>query len=397
LAEALARILPAPPPTGALEPLSRRPRVAVDLRALVRAPTGIGVYTLELLRELARAGELDLLGLAQREPAAGDEIRALGIPVEVRDTALGVAWQQLVLPGRLAAGDVDLFWSPLLTLPWRVAPPAVVTLHDLALLHVPETMTLKVRWSLLPFLRRSLERADRIVVGTDRVARELARAFPEASGKARVVPHGVADRYRPAAGPDEVASIRARWGAPEGYFLAVGTLEPRKNLELALEAWPFVRAEPAGENARLLLAGPPGWKDARLERRIAELEPHGVRRLGRVGAEELAELYRGALALLYPSRYEGFGLPVAEALASGVPAVVADSTSPAEVAGPAGATCDPDAPEALAGLLLRWLESPAELARLAEIARERGRRFSWRASAAAHTEVFREALAERVA
>ena len=373
--------------------MSRRPRVAVDLRALVRPPTGIGVYTLEILRALAAGGELDLVGLVHREPAASDELRALGITVEVQPAPLGVIWQQLVLPRRLAAGDLDLFWSPLLTLPRRVAPAAVVTLHDLAALHVPETLPAKVRWSLLPFLERSIERADRIVVATERVAGELARAFPASDGKVRIVPHGVAEGFRPAASPDEIAAIRARHEAPGGYFLAVGTLEPRKNLDLLLDAWPAVRAEPEGAAAHLLLVGPPGWKDRAIEHRIERLRGEGVRRLGRVGGTELAELYRGALALVYPSRYEGFGLPVAEAMASGVPAVVAERTSPAEVAGDAGIACDPDAPDALAAVLLRLLRSPGEVAALAERARRRAARYTWPASAAAHLAVFREALA----
>jgi alpha-1,3-rhamnosyl/mannosyltransferase len=377
--------------------LSRRPRVAVDLRALVRPPTGIGIYTLEILRALAEAGELDLVGVAHREPAAAAELRALGVAVEVQAAPLGVWWQQAVLPRRLAAGDLDLFWSPLLTLPRRLPLASVVTVHDLAALHVPETLPLKVRWSLLPFLERSVERADRILVATERVAGEIARAFPACRGKVRVVPHGVSARFRPAADEAEVTAIRDRLGARGGYFLAVGTLEPRKNLELVLDAWPTVRAEPGGEQAQLFLAGPPGWKERGIEQRIERLAGDGVRRLGRVGDAELAELYRGALALVYPSRYEGFGLPVAEALASGIPAVVAERTSPAEVAGDAGIACDPDSPQALAGILLRLLASPEELGRLAALARARAGRFSWPVAAAAHAAAFREALERRAA
>ncbi|HLF56898.1 MAG TPA: glycosyltransferase, partial [Thermoanaerobaculia bacterium] len=183
-----------------------------------------------------------------------------------------------------------------------------------------------------------------------------------------------------------------RFGAPRGYFLSVGTLEPRKNLELVLDAWPAVRAEPEGASAILLLAGPDGWKNRSLQRRVERLAPLGVRRLGRVPPSDLVELYRGALALVYPSRYEGFGLPVAEALACGVPAVVAEDTSPAEVAGDAGVTCDPDSPDALAAVLLDLLGNAERTRALATRAAARGRRFSWPVAAAAHSAVFREAL-----
>jgi alpha-1,3-rhamnosyl/mannosyltransferase len=372
----------------------RRLRVAVDLRAVVSAPTGIGVYTLEILRALAAGDEFELVGLAHARPEVAEELASFGMAVEIERAPLGVLWQQLLLPRRLARGDLDLFWSPILTLPRRTPIPAVVTLHDLAALHVPETLPAKVRWSLLPFLQPTMDQAARIVVATRRVAGEVARAFPEARHKVRVVAHGVAPAFAPAT-LGEVTAIRARLGASSGYFLAVGTLEPRKNLDLLLEAWPAVRAEAAGAAAQLLVVGPEGWKDRALARRIERIAPLGVRRIGRLPEAELADLFRGALALVYPSLYEGFGLPVAEALAAGVPAIVARDTSPAEVAGEAGVHCDPEAPEALAGILLRLLEAPAERDELAARARRRGAGFSWPLAAAEHARIFREALSER--
>lgn len=131
---------------------SSRPRIGVDLRALVQRPTGIGVYTLALLRELVALDRFELVGLVHREPEARARLEQLGVEIEIDPAPLGVIWQQLKLPRRLAAGDLDLFWSPLLTLPRRTPIPAVVTVHDLAVLHVPETLSFKVRWSLLPFL-----------------------------------------------------------------------------------------------------------------------------------------------------------------------------------------------------------------------------------------------------
>jgi len=371
--------------------LSRLPRIAVDLRAVVRAPTGIGIYTLALLRELAAAGEFELLGLAHRPLAAAAELAEMGIPVEVHPAPLGVVWQQLVLPRRLARGDVDLFWSPLLTLPLRVGVPAVVTLHDLAVLHVPETLPLRVRWSLLPFLERSVERADRIVVGTATVAREVEAAFPVARGKVAVVPHGVDPAFRPAP-PEERVRIRASLGAPDGYFVAVGTVEPRKNLGQLLDAWKIVSQELPQSAPRLLLVGPEGWRQGALLRRLGPLATAGVRRLGAVERTRLVEILQGATALVYPSVYEGFGLPVAEAIACGVPAVVAEGTSPAEVAGEAGVACAADSPDELAGALLRLLAGGEELRDLEARAHARAGDFSWPASARGHAEAFRAAL-----
>jgi O-antigen biosynthesis alpha-1,3-rhamnosyltransferase len=364
----------------------------VDVRAAVAEPTGIGVYTLALLHALAARGELDLLALAHREPRAAGDLRAAGIRVERQRAPLGLFWQQLLLPRRLAAGDIDLFWSPLLTLPRKLPVPAVLTLHDLAVLRVPETLPLKVRWSVLPFLERSIEQAARIVVGSRRVAGEVESAFPPARGKVRVISHGVADDFRPGSS-EEVAETRSRYAAPEGYFLAAGTLEPRKNLDLLLDAWERLAEEAPTAPLPLLLVGAPGWKNRSLRRRLERLAPRGVRHLGRLERAELAELFRGATALVYPSVYEGFGLPVAEALASGVPAVVVRDTTPAEVAGDAGVLVDGEDPTELAEALLRLTEGGELRDHLVARALARAPRFDWQRSAAELSGVFAEALA----
>lgn len=358
----------------------------------MRTTTGIGVYTMALLRELSRRGEFDLLALAHREPVVAPELGALGIAVEWQPAPLGVVWQQLVLPGRLAQGDIDLFWSPLLTLPRRLPVPAVVTLHDLAALHVPETLPAKVRWSLLPFLQPTVERASRIVVGTRTVAGEVERAFPAARGKLRVIPHGVAPEFAPAE-PEAIRSDRERRGAPRGYFLAAGTLEPRKNLELLLDAWELLRREQPEAALPLLVVGPPGWKSRALEARLDRLAPAGVRRLGRVGEEELVRLFQSAVALVYPSIYEGFGLPVAESLACGVPAIVGAGTSPEEVAGDAGLAVDPNDAAALAGAMARLVGEPGLAAELGRRAQARAALYRWPVAAERLSGLFDEVLA----
>src|SRR5690349_5263489 len=125
--------------------------VAVDLRALVPTATGIGVYTRSLLLELAARGAYRYVGLAHRPPREEAELTAAGIATEHAPAPLGVLWQQLTLPRRLQRGDLDLLWSPLLTLPLRCPVPAVATVHDLTTLLMPETHSLKVKWSVLPF------------------------------------------------------------------------------------------------------------------------------------------------------------------------------------------------------------------------------------------------------
>jgi glycosyltransferase involved in cell wall biosynthesis len=174
-----------------------RPRLAVDLRALVPAPTGIGVYTRALLLELARLDRFELVGMAHKPPHFAAELGAAGIAIEVQPAPLGVIWQQAVLPRRLRRGDIDLFWSPITTLPWSCPVPSVVTIHDLTAVLLPEMHRFKVRWSVLPFLRRSLEEAAAVLTDSQATALEVAFHFPQSAAKLRVVYPGIDSEFHP--------------------------------------------------------------------------------------------------------------------------------------------------------------------------------------------------------
>src|SRR5258708_32586771 len=167
--------------------MATAPRVAIDLRALVPLPTGIGVYTRSLAAALARRGGMRYLGVAHRQPRGHAELAAEGVEIERQPAPLGVLWQQLALPRRLRRGDVDLLWSPLLTLPLDCPVPAVATVHDLTALLMPEAHRAKVRWSLLPFLAPSLRRARRLVTLSHPTPPDVAFHYPRCPGKGRAV------------------------------------------------------------------------------------------------------------------------------------------------------------------------------------------------------------------
>ena len=372
--------------------------VAVDLRALVPAPTGIGVYTRSLLLALAERNGMSYVGMAHRPPREAETLQAAGIAIEHHEAPLGVLWQQLRLPRRLAQGDIDLFWSPLFTLPLRCPVPGVVTVHDLTAILFPEAHTFKVRWSQLPFLRPSFERARRIVAVSEATARDLAFHFPQCAEKIRVVYSGIDAEFKPG-NPGEIAATRRELGAPEGYIFYAGTLEPRKNVGALLDAWLALKAENPNPQIPppLVLAGPYGWGSERLARRIENLASEGVRYLGRVDRAYLVRLFQAARIFVYPSLYEGFGFPAAEALACGVPVVATNSSSLPEVVGDAGLLAEPGDAGALAAHIHRLLENPDRVAVLAERGVRQAAKFRWERTAEEMERVFLEVILEALA
>lgn len=373
-----------------------RPTVAVDLRALVPDATGIGVYTRSLLSRLAARGEHRFLGLAHRPVREAEALAEMGIELAPATSRwpLGVLWQQLELPRQAVRHGADLLWSPLQTLPvWgraAEAVPAVVTVHDLTVLLYPEAHRLKVRWSQVAFLDRSLARARRIVADSEATADDLRFHFPGTADRIRVVAPGVDPNFRPASEAERQA-IRNELDAPDGYLLYVGTLEPRKNVETLLDAWERLR-DGREKAPPLLLAGGPGWRNRSLRRRLEGLEPEGVRHLGRVEPERLVRLYQGASVFVFPSLYEGFGLPPLEAMACGVPVVVSDASSLPEVVGDAAPKVPPRDSRALAEEVAKILDDPGLAQERAERGRERAARFTWERAAAGVAAVLDEAL-----
>ena len=371
------------------------PSIAVDLRACLADPTGIGVYTRSLLIALSAHGRYRLVGMAQRPPDDGAWLAEHGINLDVQPAPSGVIWQQWGLPRRLRRGDIDLLWSPLQTSPAFGPTPTVVTVHDLTTLLLPQTHRLKVRLSQRPLLRRSLVRAKRIVAISRTTAADLQRMFPATADKVRIVYNGVDRAFQPADSPS-IAAIRAELGVPEGYVLYVGTLEPRKNVNRLLDAWEILDRE-AGGVPPLLVVGPYGWKSRDLTRRLERLRARGVHHLGALERDRLIRVVQAATVFVYPSLYEGFGLPPAEAMACAVPVVVSDRSSLPEVVGDAGVTVDPEHPAAIARAIRDLLDDDTRRDRVARAGFERIATFTWERAATSLAEVFDEVLAGREA
>jgi glycosyltransferase involved in cell wall biosynthesis len=240
--------------------------------------------------------------------------------------------------------------------------------------------------------RLSARLADRVIAVSETVARDVRRYLPAAAPKLHVVREGVSGRFAPA--PDgAVAACRARYGLTRPYLLHVGRLDPGKNLRVLLLALATLRDQ--GLPHDLVLAGPSGWKHDGFYRLLRDLGlSDRVKALGYVPDEEMAALYSGADVFVFPSLYEGFGLPPLEAMACGTPVVASSRSAMPEVLGDAALLVEPQDVSAVTGAVRRVLEDGALRSRLREAGLQRAAGYSWEAAARATVEVYRRAAGE---
>lgn len=352
-----------------------------------RVPGGSGTYVAALTEALAGRTDLDLVGLAARHaegveprPAPSGPVRHSPLP----RIALYEAWNRLRRPlAESTTGAVDVVHATTWALPGHRAP-LVVTVHDLAFLRDPAHFTRRGN----SYFRRALDlvraEAAQVVVPSAMTARDCADAGIDRS-RVTVVPHGV--RAREVSEAERVA-WRRRYGVDRPYVLWCGTLEPRKNVDRLVAA--FAAARAAGTlDADLVLVGPSGWGDA--ENRVADalthVPPGSVHLLGRLSDDDLQVAYSGATCFAFPSLWEGFGMPVLEAMAHGVPVVTSAGSAMAEFAGEVGWTVDPTDVDAIAAGLVAAATSGTAGPESARVAA----RYTWSAAAEGHAEVYRRA------
>lgn len=338
--------------------MSHELRVVVDGRPLVGERSGIGVHTAEIARRLDVMPPPLIASHAEITDREGLE----QCTFRVDRAPNGILWQQFVLP-RI---EGDVLWGPHGTLPLRGKLPAVVTLHDFSSLTMPGVHRFKTVLSFNLFIARSLERAKRIAAVSRSVAEEAVRWFGVPRSKLALVPNGVDGFFTPGD------------GAGGDYILYAGTLEPRKGIDLLASVW-WSLPQP---RPRLVLCGGRGWR-VRL--------PPGVEVTGYVDRARLRELYRGALFFVYPSRYEGFGMPPLEAMACGSPVIATRTGAIPDFAGDAALLVDPGDGEQLRAAIVRLLRDAPLRRELRARGPERAKSFRWDHSASTMTALLVEA------
>jgi glycosyltransferase involved in cell wall biosynthesis len=328
-------------------------RVGLDVSPLVQTRAGTARYVRGLLHALEGRPEIELCPLAF---GGRGKLAALA-----RDTA----WYFALLPWAARSARLDVLHCTTFRGPPRSRVPLVVTVHDLALLRHPELFTRWMRVYGALALRRVVRGAARVIAVSHFTKREVVELVGVPDERVRVVPNATTETFAPD-GP-----------AAEGdYVLAVGTLEPRKNLPRLAEATRRLGIE-------LRVVGARGWGDV-------DVGGDGVRWLGELSDADVAALYRGALCFAYPSLYEGFGIPVLEAMRCGAPVVTSAGTAMAELAGDAAELVEPRDAGSISAGIERAIGRRDELAARGL---ERARRFTWEAAAAATVAVYREVAA----
>ena len=359
-------------------------RIAIDATSVPPQPAGAGVYAIELTRAMTEHDRRDGYALFTRgdwlDHAARDKPNWRIERVGARSRAARLAWEQMSLPRRLSALGIDVLHSTHHTLPLRpVACARVVTLHDLTFFRIPERYPAARRLYMQTLTRLSARVADAIIVPSETVRADVMRVLRVPASKISTVYEAASDDFTPG-DRDQAMAILREYGIGGPYVLSVGSLEPGKNRARLIEA--MQRLHHAGRDERLVIAGQGGWK---YETDLALIETLGmcdrVVTLGYVKQEHLPALYRAASVFAFPSLYEGFGLPVIEAMACGTPVLTSNLSATAEVAAGAAMLVDPLSVDAITEGL-RELICDADLrADLGRRGIERAAQFSWRKAA----------------
>ncbi|MBN2624356.1 MAG: glycosyltransferase family 4 protein [Acidimicrobiales bacterium] len=341
-----------------------------------RVPGGTASAVLEQVAAVADAGTVEQVGVAARHAEPAPDAWRPSIPVRhlpLPRLALYRTWHRLRWPGvERATGRVDVVHATGYAIPPRTAP-LVVTMHDVAWRRDPSMFTRNGVRFFESGLRCTIDDADLVLCPSRATLDDCAAAGIERD-RLRHVPWGMTTVEVPDA---DVAAVRERYGLTGRYVLAVGTLEPRKNLRRLVEAF----ARLPQRDVSLVVVGPEGWGDSGAE--MAASLGDRLRLTGFVPRSQLPPLYCGAAVVCYPSLWEGYGLPVAEAMGAGAPVVTSAGTATEElVSGGAGLAVDPLDVDAIAGAMSSVLDDDDLAARLRSAGRARAASTTWRATAA---------------
>lgn len=375
-------------------------RIAIDYTPAVEQRGGIGRYVRELtgaLAELDRtyAYRLFVSGLAAGALPPAPAANFAWRPTAIAPRWLARIWQRarLPLPVELITGQVELFHATDFVLPFTMpATRTLLTVHDLSFVRVPEAASPPLKAYLDAVVPRSVARADHILADSIATKDDLVDVYKTPADKVTVLYSGVDNRFQRVSDRRMLESMRRKYGLADArYVLSVGTVQPRKNYSRVIRALARVRA--AGLDLHYAIAGGQGWLEDEMQITIARTGMADyVHLLGHVADDDLPALYSDARMLLTPSLYEGFGLPVLEAMACGAPVITSNISSLPEVAGDAALLVDPSDVEEISAAM-QAVETDASMReQLVQKGYRQAAAFTWQRSAAQLLSVYKRLL-----
>lgn len=351
-------------------------RIAIDAsRATVRQRTGTEHYALQLIRHLLALDSPHEFHLYFRDEPTADLFPTKNYTAHV--IPLLRAWTHLRFASEIWRVRPDVTFVPAHTLPAAFPGKAVVTVHDLGYLYFPEAHPRREYHYLDLTTRHSAHRASLVLADSIATQQDLAYFYNLPLDKIRVVYPGRDETLKPIREKSALAAVRKKYRLPETYLLFVGTLQPRKNIQRLVNAFLRWQETSRRQEVVLVLAGKPGWL---YESAWAEGKKN-VRLLGYVDDADITALYSGALGLVFPSLYEGFGFPVLEAMACEIPVLCSSTSSLPELAGDAAILVNPESVTAIENGIRQLVEDPLTRKTLVERGREQVRLFTWQQAA----------------
>ena len=371
--------------------------IAFDGTTLRPGRTGVGYYTEHLLRHTASQCGDDRLTVISNTPVdlQSDGERPFSLHVDPSRLPR-LVWMQTRAPRVLRELDVDIAHFTNGMMPALCPAAAVVTLHDVSLTRYPQYHPLRRVLLNRPLMRLAARRADAVITVSHASKDDIVRVYSVDPARVHVVHEAAAPAFRVIRDHERLEQVRARYSLGARLILYVGTIEPRKNLRLLLEA--FSRRYRSHDLPhQLVIAGPYGWLSADLAPLVEQLQLRdGIRFTGYVPFEDLPVLYNLAELFVFPSVYEGFGLPVVEAMACGTPVVTGPVPALLEVSGGAGEHLPEMTSDALGDALVRLTRDRARREAMTESGLRRAAMFSWQRTAAETLAVYRRVLKQSV-
>lgn len=375
-------------------------RIGIDCRTMLNPVSGeragVGHYTFHLVKALLTVDHQNtyVLYFDHRMPAAvtddlaGPNVLIRRLPFSRYRKFLPFAYTHILLASFLMRDNLDVFHAPANVMPLSYNRPTVVTIHDLAIYEHPEWFPSQIASTRL-LVPQTIKKAAALIAVSQATKNDLLNLFTVTPKKVTVIPEAADTELLQLR--DRTTDVRKAYGLPKRYILYVGTIEPRKSLTTLIQAWQrLIHLHPeAIRDTALVIAGGAGYRGSEVLELITMLNAKSINYIGYVSHNHKVKLMKEATAFVFPTRYEGFGLPVLEAMQLGTPVISTNISSIPEVAGTAALLCEPENVEALAEAIRRVLTRPAVAKKLRRAGKAQAQQFDWKKTARATLQLYR--------